>query len=90
MKKTNKQRLVEKLEKVGCVLGCWDNKLELLSDYSLRKVLAVVDEEYIDVIISINRKPHVVEIATVDNEKDFSVLTKAEYIDRYGSELFED
>lgn len=90
MKKTNKQRLVEKLDKVGCVLGCWDNKIELLTDYSLRKVLAVVDEEYTDVKVSINRKPYVVEIATVDNEKDFSVLSKAEYINRYGSEFFED
>ena len=90
MKKTNKQRLLEKLDKVGCVLGCWDNKIELLTDYSLRKVLAVVDEEHTDVKVSINRKPYVVEIATVDNEKDFSVLSKAEYINRYGSEFFED
>ena len=52
--------------------------------------LAVVDEEHTDVKVSINRKPYVVEIATVDNEKDFSVLSKAEYINRYGSEFFED
>lgn len=89
MRKTNKQRIIEKVEKVGCTLGCWDSKMEQLTDYSLRKVLAVLDEEYTDVKVCINRKHYVVEIATVDNEKDFNVLTKAEYINRYGSEFFE-
>lgn len=90
MRKTNKQKLVERIEKLGCTLGCWNEKMELLSDYSLRKVMAVLDEESTDVKVSINRRVHVVEISTVDNEKDFNVLTKAEYINRYGDEFFED
>lgn len=90
MRKTNKQKLVERIEKLGCTLGCWNEKMELLSDYSLRKIYAVLDEEHTDVKVCINRKHYVVEIATVDNEKDFNVLTKAEYIDRYGNEFYED
>lgn len=31
-----------------------------------------------------------VEIATVDNEKDFILMTRDEYINRYGNERYKD
>ena len=88
--KKTRQAIVKRVEELGYKMGCWDNKLYLLNPTNLKKVLDNLDQEHTDVKICINRKHHVVEITTVDGEKDFSVLTKAEYIDRYGSEKYED
>ena len=46
-------------------------------------------EEATDIIVKVRNKVYVVELTTVDEEKDFNLLTKAEYISRYGSEKFE-
>ena len=64
-------------------IGCYENKLEQLSDYSLRKVLANIQYST-DVKVSINRKPYIVEIDEVDGEIDFSVLSLKAYESRFG------
>ena len=81
---------VEKtLAKRGYVIGCWDNKMEELSVYMVNKLLNEIYESSTDVKISIKRKPHVVEVSFMDgNEVDFNILTKVEYIIRYGNDLY--
>lgn len=86
---TNKERIIKFLKAKGYVVGCWDNKIEQMTLYSLGKMLKSIYDDSTDIIVSINRKVHVVEVCFMDNEVDFTVLTKKEYIDRYGNEKFE-
>lgn len=88
---SNKAKLEQDANKNGYTIGCYSAKMDLLKPAQLRKVL---DEIYYgasgDVDVAINRRKHVVEISFVDNEVDFNVLTKAEYIARYGDERWAD
>ena len=84
---TNKLIIEQTANNHGYTIGCYDEKLELLKTAQLRKLLEYVEMgDYTDVDVAINRRKHVVELAFVDGDVDFSVLTKAEYIDRYGDE----
>lgn len=82
---TNKEILSREVGKIGYTLGCYDTDLETISKHALKKVIDNIDQEYTDVEISVNRKKYIVEIATVDNEKDFSLISKRDYINKYGN-----
>ena len=81
--KYNRTKIEKRCAKHNFTIGCYDNKLEQLSDYSLRKVLANIQYST-DTKVSINRKPYIVEIDEVDGEIDFSVTTLKEYESRFG------
>lgn len=85
---SNKQTIQECLQGKYAI-GCYDNDIEMLSKKELKKVLDNIFEEATDIIVKVRNKVYVVELTTVDEEKDFNLLTKAEYISRYGSEKFE-
>lgn len=71
-------------------LGCYDSELERLTPYYLKKVFDGLSYgDSTDVDIKIDKQNYVVEISYVDNEVDFSVITKQEYISRYGNERYE-
>lgn len=71
-------------------IGCYSDGMEKISKSELKKILDVVYLEYTDVDIKIRKKNYVIEIATVDNEKDFILMTREEYISRYGNERYQD
>ena len=81
--KYNRKKIEKRCAKHNFKIGCYDNKLEQLSDYSLRKVLANIQYST-DTKVSINRKPYIVEIDEVDGEIDFSVTVLKEYESRFG------
>ncbi len=85
---TNKIKIKNVANSLDLKIGCYDNKLDLLSKTQLKKVTDNIEFQS-DTDVTINRKKYVVEIDIIDNEVDFSVLTKAEYIDRYGNERYE-
>lgn len=88
---SNKAKLEQDANKNGYTIGCYSAKMDLLKPAQLRKILNEIDYGATgDVDVTINRRKHVVEISFVDNEVDFNVLTKAEYIDRYGDERWTD
>lgn len=87
---TNKECLIAEIEKQNCVLGCYDELLDKITRAQLAKVIDELWQEYTDVKISINRKPYVVEIETIEGEKDFTVLTKEEYVSRYGEDTYKE
>ena len=89
MKKNNLDLILSELEKLNMTLGCYDEKINTLDNNNINKVVAAVKWES-DTIVHINRKIFIVEIDIVDNEVDFNLLSKEEYISRYGSELFEE
>lgn len=83
----NKEIILKEIERIGCTLGCWDNMMEKLSKTELKKVLENIEFEA-DTDVKINRKQYVVQIDNVDEEIDFNVITKEEYIDQCGDERY--
>ena len=85
---TNKEQIQEVLEKEGLTIGIYHDLVESIKGKWLKEVLENSPNET-DTDVLINRKPHVVEIDTVDGEVDLRVITKEEYIRRYGDERYE-
>ena len=96
MKKTNKELIVERIEElsketgVKFALGCWDKNIEKISKKELKKVIDEITGDSTDVDIYIRKKLYVLQISVVDYEIDFNLLTKEEYINRYGDERWEE
>lgn len=88
---TNKEVVIKELEAEGLVLGCWSDKIGNLSKHNLKKITDEIRyHSATDVVVRLRGKECVVSIDFVDNEVDFTLYSKAEYISRYGSEKFED
>ena len=81
--KTNREIMSVFAKKNGCILGIYHNKLDLLSKNQMTRIEDYIGEEYTDVKFKINGVMHVVEIATVDNEKDVMIMTLKDYKDKY-------
>jgi hypothetical protein len=86
--KTNKQRIEEKLNKEGFIIGCWDKQLDKLNYNNIKKVLDNLCFGATDVQVSLNRKKYIIEISDVDNEYDFKMTAKNTYLDRYGDDEY--
>ena len=86
----NKEIIEKKVAELGYKIGCWDNNIEKLSRLNLNKVLRHLEEEYTDVSVDIDMEKYIVEIATVDNEKDLNMLSDKSYESRYGRKVEED
>lgn len=86
--KTNKQRIEEKLNKEGFIIGCWDKSIEKLNYNNIKKVLDDIPFGSTDIQVSYNRKKYIVEVSDVDNEYDFKMIEKDIYLDRYGDDEY--
>jgi hypothetical protein len=82
---SNRDRIEKAVIALGYEIGCYSSLMDKLSQVALKKVLAEIEQDYSDVFINIDRKLHIVEIATVDNEKDFTVWSAIEYFSNYGN-----
>lgn len=85
MNKKNREKIEKAVTALGYEIGCYSKEMDILSQVALKKVLAQLEGDYSDVYVNINRKLHIVEIATVDNEKDFTVRSAIEYFSNYGN-----
>lgn len=86
--KTNKQRIEEKLNKEGFIIGCYDNNIDKLNYNNVKKILDNLCFGATDVQVSLNRKKYITEISDVDNEYDFKMTAKNTYLDRYGDDEY--
>lgn len=86
MKTSNKDLVIKKIEELGFTLGCYTSTIDKVSKKELNKVIKALCEDYTDVSIQIRGKKYVLEICTVDGEKDLILLSQEEYINRYGCE----
>lgn len=90
-KYTVKQALEIVLKDMGYTIGCYDKFISSLTTANLKEVLhAVRFGDATDLVIRQNMKDYVISIDFVEGEVDFTTYTKAEYIDRFGSEKFEE
>lgn len=67
------------------VIGCYANYIDKLDRTQIYKIIKNLTGDYTDVEVTLGRQRYIVEICYVDNEVDFSIMTKEEYIDRYGT-----
>ena len=86
--KTNKQRIEEKLNKEGFILGCWDKNIDKLNYNNIKKVLDDIPFGATDIQVSFNRKKYIIEVSDVDNEYDFKMTAKSTYLDKYGDDEY--
>lgn len=88
---TRKQAIEVDLKAKGYKLGCYDKFVDKLTVANVKEIMYYVGlGSATDVVIRQDMKDYVVSIDFVDGEVDFTTYTKAEYIDRFGSEKFED
>jgi hypothetical protein len=83
----NKDKVKKVSTGLGLTIGCWDNLMDFLPKKELDKVLKNIEWQT-DTDVSIKRKSYVVEIDICENAVDFSVLTKEEFIARYGDDRY--
>ena len=74
--KTNKQRIEEKLNREGFIIGCWDKSIDKLNYNNIKKILDDIPFGSTDIQVSYNRKKYIIEISDVDNEYDFKMTEK--------------
>jgi hypothetical protein len=87
---TNKELISKRIKENGYTIGCYNDKIEKVSKTDILKVLDSVDNLWGDVPVSIKGVDYIVEIATVDNEIDFNILTALDYENQYGRKYGED
>ena len=86
--KTNKQRVSEKLNKEGFIIGCWDKQLDKLNYNNIKKILDDIPFGSTDIQVSYNRKKYIVEVSDVDNEYDFKMTAKSVYLNKYDDDEY--
>lgn len=83
---TNKQIINYYLKSLNLTPGIYDKRIDTIAKSGLDIILQHLKHAPTDVDIRINNKPFVLEISNVDTEIDIKLLTKEEYISRYGNE----
>nr|DAI99497.1 MAG TPA: hypothetical protein [Caudoviricetes sp.] len=86
--KTNKQRIEEKLNKEGFIIGCYDSNIDKLNYNNVKKILDNLCFGSTDIQVSLNRKKYIVEVSDVDNEYDFKMTEKNIYLDKYDDDEY--
>lgn len=88
--KSNKELVEDTLKKEGLVLGCWDRRIENLNSRNLSKILNEIPYwSATEVKVKRGLKDYVVTIDFVDNEVDFTLYSKEEYLSMFDTDLFE-
>lgn len=86
MKKGVKSKILKKILELGYELGSYDDYLdEILSQKEVDKVLDNLDQEYTDIFLTIKKELYVIEIATIEKEKDIKIFKGLEYFRKYGN-----
>lgn len=88
--KDNKKVIETKVCKLGFKLGTYDKTIDKVSNKEIKKIADLITGDSTDVDIKIRGKEYIVEICNVDLELDFNIITKEEYISRYGNERWEE
>ena len=70
-------------------IGCYDKDIDKLSKQQLKILTDAISlGDYTDVDVKIKRIDYVVEISYVDEEIDFIMKSRQDYIDTYGDERY--
>lgn len=80
----NKELIESKIIELGYALGCYDTLINRLDKSEVEKIIKELESEYTDIKVEFNKNIYMIELSTVDNEKDLNMLSISDYIDRYG------
>lgn len=85
MNETVKQLILEELKELEYKLGCYDEKIESIKENYIIDLLDALGQEYCDIAVLFknSKKWQIVEISTVDNEKDIITYSLSEYQEKY-------
>lgn len=86
----NRERLIKAISQFGYSLSICDHTIDKLSSRMINKITNSFMGDSTDIDVTLNRNPCVVEMSVVDNEVDITMLTKEQYINRYGNERWEE
>lgn len=86
----NRERLIKAISQFGYSLSIYDHTIDKLSSRTINKIIKSFMGDSTDIDVTLNRKPCVVEMSVVDDEVDITMLTKEQYINRYGDERWEE
>lgn len=86
----NKELIENKINSLGYKLGCYDKAIDNLQKRCINLLLENIDGDSTDVDIVNNGTEYIIEINVVDNEIDLSMITKKDYIARYGNSRYEE
>lgn len=88
---TVKEQIEQEIKVDGYTIGCYDDEMESLSKKNVSTIInRALNSEYEDILITHNRKKFIVELATVGSEKDFKLISKAEYQAQYGRNPYDE
>ena len=60
-----------------------------MSDLGFKFLLYKLDEDYTDLLVTIKRKKYVIEISSIDDEKDIYFIPYSDYLHEYGNDSIE-
>ena len=86
----NRERLIKTISQFGYSLSIYDHAIDKLNTKMINKIIKSFMGDSTDIDVTLNRKPCVVEMSVVDDEVDITMLTKEQYINRYGNERWEE
>lgn len=87
---TKLNKLQERANSLGLTITSYDNRIENVSYNQLNEVLDQLEFDSGDIKVSIKRKQYVIEVVIDDNEIDLHLLTRDEYENKYGRDLYEE
>lgn len=85
---SNREKISDEIKNMNFTIGCYNKNIDLLNQKNLDTLLKGITGDSTDVDIRLNRKSYVVEISVADQEMDFIMVSKSDYINRYGEERY--
>lgn len=87
---TKLHKITERANALGLTIGLYDESIENMSLKQLDEVLDQLEFGTGDVLISIRRKQYVLEVVIDANELDLHLLSREEYENKYGRDVYEE
>ena len=88
---SNKEYITQKFSVEGYVIGCYDKLIDTLSKRTINRIVdSALSYDWTDLLITSKGKKYIVEISTVDREKDLQISTPKEYEQTYGRKYGEE
>lgn len=81
----NKEMIDLKIRSIGYSLGCYDNSLNILSQYSIENIVNSITGDDTSIFFLENNFLKVVEIMYVDKEVDLYLYKASSYFKKYGN-----
>ena len=87
---TKLHKITERANTLGLIVATYDEGIENVSLKQLDAVLDQLEFGTGDIKVSIRKKQYVVEVVIDDNELDLYLITREEYENKYGRDVYEE